>query len=353
LIQNYTGQNDIKSSFMSKRKLRIGIALKKDDFTWIKDLLIRHNSDKYSFYQIQYDLFSKNIACKADILIWDLHDRYHHSKKAEEPEVHIPLIVLLENTENDNLLTAIGKHPYDIWIKGITAESRILHSIEKFIAQEEQMIELEQFKSIMQNLPVSVIISDDKGNIQYVNPQFEAVSGYNFGELINKNPRVLKSGMHDHKFYENMWHTLEKGLTWEGEIYNRNKKGQLYLEKLMIFPYKDKYGQITNYIGLRIDDTDKRKAEALKHIKELAGGIAHEFSQPLQVITISLSMLESKLQKNEQISRIKRMINKIVELVNSLKNITELKQQEYLDIKILDLKASSLKKNDNKSRNRK
>jgi len=115
---------------------------------------------------------------------------------------------------------------------------------------------------------------------------------------------------------------------------------------LMIFPYKNKEDQITHFIGLRVDDTDRRRAEALKNIKELAGGIAHEFSQPLQVISISLSMLETKMRNNDLFARIKRMVDKIIELVSNLKNITEIRQQDYLDTQILDLKASSQKKED-------
>ena len=197
------------------------------------------------------------------------------------------------------------------------------------------------------HLPLSVVITDDEGDIQYVNPQFENVSGYSYSELINQNPRVLKSGVHDKQFYKDMWGTLKKGLIWEGEICNKNKNDHLYVERLMIIPYKNIKDQITHYIGLRIDDTDRRKAEALKNIKELAGGIAHEFSQPLQVLTISLSMLETKMSGNDLFIRIQRMVNKIVSLVTNLKNITELKQQDYLDTQILDLQGSSHKESDN------
>ena len=143
-----------------------------------------------------------------------------------------------------------------------------------------------------------------------------------------------------------MWQIISAGGIWEGEICNKNKKGSLYLERLMIFPYKNKEDQITHFIGLRVDDTDRRRAEALKNIKELAGGIAHEFSQPLQVISISLSMLETKMRNNDLFARIKRMVDKIIELVSNLKNITEIRQQDYLDTQILDLKASSQKKED-------
>ena len=278
----------------------------------------------------------------------DMNSPENTAYKHDSLNLKIPLVVFVDDEREDNLISAIRLHPYDIWLKEHTSRERILNSTNILIDQRQRDEEFDQFKLVVQHLPLSVVITDINGNIDYVNPKFEQVSGYNFSELINKNPRVLKSGIHDEQFYRDMWDTLVAGSIWEGEICNKNKNDQIYVERLMIFPYKNRQDQITHYIGLRIDDTDRRKAEALKNIKELAGGIAHEFSQPLQVLTISLSMLETKMWGNDLFARIQRMVNKIVGLVSNLKNITELKQQDYLDTQILDLKASSQDEDDQK-----
>ena len=326
---------------MDKIKLRIGIALENKKTVWIKKILSEYYPDGFTYLQINYDLFSKNIHTKVDLLLVDIEFCKNSIYKRDCFGDDIPLIIFTSDNNSDDLIAAIDYHPYDIWIKDHTTKERIINSINKIIDKSSAEEEFNQFKEIVKHLPISVVISDSAGRIQYVNPQFEKVCGYGSTELIGNNPNVLKSGVHNEEFYKNMWQTIAGGNIWEGEIYNKNKKGDLYLERLMIFPYKNREDQIVNYIGLRVDDTDRRKAEALKNIKELAGGIAHEFSQPLQVITISLSMMETKMRGNDLFARIKRMVEKIVELVSNLKNITELKQQDCLDTQILDLKASS------------
>jgi PAS domain S-box-containing protein len=331
---------------MDNYKLCIGIALSNDNAAWVKGIIDKEFSKNITFYQVKYDLYSETLDSKIDLLIMDQNFPANNTFKRESLDLKIPLAVLINDDKRENFLSAIGLQPSDIWLRQSISKDRIISFINKVIDQKTRHDELEQFKSVLNHLPLSVVITDDKGDIQYVNPKFENVSGYSYSELLNKNPRVLKSGAHDEQYYKDMWDKLIKGLIWEGEICNKNKNDQLYIERLMIYPYKNLHGQITNYIGIRIDDTDRRKAEALKHIQELSGGIAHEFSQPLQVLTISLSMLETKMRGNDLFARIQRMVNKIVGLVNNLKNITELKQQDYLDTQILDLQGSSRKDND-------
>ncbi|MEJ2543081.1 MAG: PAS domain S-box protein [Calditrichaceae bacterium] len=326
---------------MNKTKFRVGIAQDNGSAEWIKQIISEQYADSITYIQINYDLFSENLHSKIDLLIMDYEFCKNSIYQRDFFDNTIPVIIFTSDKNFDDIVMAINYHPYDIWLKKQTAKERIFKALEKIINKKNADEEFNIFREIVKYLPLSVVISDLTGKIQYVNPQFEKVCGYSFEELIGNNPSVLKSGVHDEDFYRNMWQTISKGEIWEGEIYNKTKKGDLYLERLMIFPFKNKQEEITHYIGLRVDDTDKRKAEALKHIKELAGGIAHEFSQPLQVITISLAMMETKMRGNDLYARIKRMVDKIVALVSNLKNITELRQQDYLDTQILDLKASS------------
>lgn len=332
---------------MDNCQLCIGIALSNENVAWIKGIIDKEFSKGITFYQVKYDLYSATLDSKIDLLIMDLNFPENNIFKGDNLDLKIPFVVLVNDDKQENLLSAIGLQSSDIWLRQSISKKRIINFVTKVIDQKIRHDELEQFKSVLNHLPLSVVITDNKGNIQYVNPKFESVSGYSNSELINQNPRVLKSGAHDEQYYKDMWEKLTKGLIWEGEICNKNKNDQLYIERLMIYPYKNLQDQITHYIGLRIDDTDRRKAEALKHIQELSGGIAHEFSQPLQVLTISLSMLETKMRGNDLFARIQRMVSKIVDLVNNLKNITELKQQDYLDTQILDLQGSSQKEKNN------
>jgi PAS domain S-box-containing protein len=109
--------------------------------------------------------------------------------------------------------------------------------------------------------PVSVVITDLEGTIVYVNPKFTAISGYPLHEAIGANPRILKSGTHPRAFYENMWSKLSQGEQWSGVLHNRKKNGQLYFESATISPIRNELGEITNYIGVKEDITERVNME--------------------------------------------------------------------------------------------
>jgi|GEM_PF-5328130 len=336
---------------MTSTPLRIGIALGQENAQYLRDLIATHFSHSVTYYYPKYDLFSETLSAKIDFLIWDMKSPVEQCFTRERIGGDLDHIIYLDQDNLETIKAALREHPFDLWIKGEHTPQEMLQSLEKLIRRRQWLTQHRIWQTIVDLVPVSLVISNAKGDIEYVNPQFEKVSGYKSAELIGKNPRLLKSDEHDAAFYQNMWETIAAGKIWEGEICNRNKRGRLYWEQLMIVPFRDQYDQITHYIAFRVDDTDRRRAEealrkadALRSVQELAGGVAHEFSQPLQVLTITLSMLENKLPGDDLVARCERMAQRIIELVNHLKNITELKQQDYLETKILNLKASALKR---------
>ncbi|NCO75609.1 MAG: EAL domain-containing protein [Cyanobacteria bacterium] len=111
--------------------------------------------------------------------------------------------------------------------------------------------------------PASIIITDIEGNIEYVNPKFEAVSGYKEEEIIGKNPRILKSGYTSDNDYKNLWETLKKGKEWQGEFHNIKKNGELYWEKALISPIFNSAGVITHYMAVKEDITEKKQQDIL------------------------------------------------------------------------------------------
>ncbi|MBN2425294.1 MAG: PAS domain S-box protein [Calditrichaceae bacterium] len=235
----------------------------------------------------------------------------------------------------------------------LEAEQKQKKLKKKRISKEKKVIykELEDFKQAFNYSPCAALIVDPAGNIEYVNPEFTRVTGYTLEESIGKNPRILKSGIHDTNFYKNMWDTLLSGKVWKGDICNKMKDGRNYWERVAIIPFKNNDDIIKYFIAIRVDDMERRKAEEavkkaeiLKTIRELAGSIAHEFSQPLQVLTINTSLLNEELASDSLVQRNEKMIRRITELVENLKNITEIQKKDYLDSAIIDLKAST--KND-------
>lgn len=107
----------------------------------------------------------------------------------------------------------------------------------------------------------SIVITDLDGNIEYVNPKFESVTGYSLEEVVGKNPRILKSGRQRIEFYEKLWGTITTGQVWTGVFHNKRKNGSLYWESATIAPVIDQNGVVTNYVAVKEDITARRMAE--------------------------------------------------------------------------------------------
>jgi len=197
------------------------------------------------------------------------------------------------------------------------------------------------FKQITDKNPTPILITDRNGIIKYINNEFSEVTGYSLEEAIGKKPNILKSGEHDDEFYKDLWETIKSGQTWTGEICNKKKNGQVYWEQEIISPLSSPDENNGYFISIRVDDTEKRRADLLEQVKQLAGGIAHEINQPLQVLTIMASLLELYPGKFDYIEKMQQSVKRITTLVASLKNITTLKKRGYLSETILDLRASS------------
>ncbi len=129
--------------------------------------------------------------------------------------------------------------------------------------------ELLKLSYAVEQSPSVVVITDTAGTIQYVNPKFTELTGFTSEEAIGKNPRILQSGIHNASFYRTMWETITSGNIWHEEICNRNKNGELYWESAAIAPVKDKQNNITHFVAVKEDITERRKMElALKKSRE-------------------------------------------------------------------------------------
>jgi PAS domain S-box-containing protein len=107
----------------------------------------------------------------------------------------------------------------------------------------------------------AIVITDRTGAIQWVNPAFSALTGYSAEEVIGRNPRLLKSGAHDQAFYKMLWGTILRGQTWRGEFTNRRKDGSLYHDEHTITPVRSRDGQITHFVAIMQDVTERKGAE--------------------------------------------------------------------------------------------
>jgi PAS domain S-box-containing protein len=121
--------------------------------------------------------------------------------------------------------------------------------------------ELRRLTAAVEQSPVSIVITDLKGNIQYVNPRFEEVTGYTSDEIQGENPRILKSGEMSAENYRELWETITSGRTWNGELHNRRKDGTLFWEIASISPIRDASDSITGYVAVKEEITARKDME--------------------------------------------------------------------------------------------
>ncbi len=125
--------------------------------------------------------------------------------------------------------------------------------------QAEQQIRLQA--TALNAADNAIVITDREGNIQWVNPSYTKLTGYSFEEVIGQNPRILKSGMQDQAYYQQLWDTILSGKVWEGELINKRKDGSLYTEDETITPMLDEQGNISHFIAIKEDITQRKEAE--------------------------------------------------------------------------------------------
>lgn len=106
-----------------------------------------------------------------------------------------------------------------------------------------------------------IVITDANGTIDWVNPAFTRMTGYSFEEAFGRTPSILRSGLQDISFYQRFWSTILSGHIWTGEITNRKKDGNTYSEEMTVAPVRAPSGEISNFIAVKQDITDRKTAE--------------------------------------------------------------------------------------------
>ncbi len=200
----------------------------------------------------------------------------------------------------------------------------------------------------------SIVITDNRGVIEYVNPAFTDVTGYSRDEVIGLTPRILRSGEHDTDFYRTIWETITAGRVWQGRIVNRRKDGILFTESATISPVRNTIGQITHFVAVKRDITHEveleaqlRQAQKMEAIGTLAGGIAHDFNNILGAILgftdMALLHCEPGSPLHENLSHIRKGGKRAADLVQQILTFSRMTTAEKEPVPVVPLVRESLK----------
>lgn len=174
-------------------------------------------------------------------------------------------------------------------------ELQIAHAeLENRVAERTK--ELRKLSMAVEQSPDMVFITNPDGIIEYVNPRFIEMTGYSMDEAIGENPKILASGETPPAVYIDLWETITAGKVWRGDILDKRKDGSTYWASMLIAPVKDENGNITDYIAMHEDITERKTAErdirkakekaefADRAKSELLANMSHELRTPLNAI---------------------------------------------------------------------
>jgi len=250
-----------------------------------------------------------------------------------------------ENThvENEVFWRADGSSfPVECWSHPQSHHGEVVGAVVTFLditerkAANEKLLKLSK---AVENSPASVVITDLKGTIEYVNPRFTQVTGYTAQEAIGQNPRILKSGDFSAKFYEKLWQTILAGGVWEGEFHNKKKNGESYFEAASISPIRDEKGNIAYFVAVKEDITERKRheqelkksmaaAEAANQAKsEFLANMSHEIRTPMNaIIGFSHLCLQSEMAPTQRdyLEKVYRSANSLLGIINDILDFSKI-----------------------------
>jgi PAS domain S-box-containing protein len=250
-------------------------------------------------------------------------------------------------------------YPVEIHLQYMKEHPSVFVAVVRDIDERLRMeSELSKLAQAVEQSPESIVITNLKAEIEYVNEAFLEATAYTREEVIGKNPRFLQSGKTPPETFKSLWDTLSRGHAWQGEFFNQNKYGREYIEHAIITPIRSQDGTVTHYVAVKDDISEKKQLtqelEAHRHhLEELVGertaqlaeareraesankaksvflaNMSHEIRTPMNAIIGLTHLLQREKPRNDQSDRLTKIETSAGHLLTIINDILDLSKIE-------------------------
>jgi two-component system, cell cycle sensor histidine kinase and response regulator CckA len=311
-----------KISKTGKRPLRLlVVGGSHQDFTDFRELLSATLSEQL---HLEHAISPEDVVKRSGKASYDLllcsnkstdNAAFQLLRQVRQLDSGIPLVVLSDPLNRDAIEAAIqagmrrstGTKSHHRETNDAPVPGFDVHSVQRRHHESEETLR-KLWHSVEQSAD-ALIIMDRSGVMEYVNPAFEALTGYSRHEAVGQTLGILKSEQQEHE-YEAMWNTVLSGNIFRGIVMHRNRSGETLILETALTPLRDNRGEITHFISTGRDITERRKLESelqqaqkMDAIGRLAGGVAHDFNNLLLVISAYAELMLDSLPENAPLRR--------------------------------------------------
>ncbi|WP_111708512.1 PAS domain S-box protein [Lutibacter citreus] len=275
-----------------------------------------------------------------------INDRYSNKSQREQLIKKVKSKGFVTNYEVD-FITKNDKLKHCLINVKITTENKLVGMILDITDKKKFENELLKLSHAIEQSPVSVMITNRNGILEYCNPKVSNVTGYSYNELIGENPSILSSKEKKEEEYKELWETIKSGKNWHGEFHNKKKNGEFFWEKASISPVYDSKGTITHYIAIKEDITEqkeilrqltiaKNKAEESDRLKSaFLANMSHEIRTPMNGILGFSELLKTPNLTPEKQHKYIEIIEKSgLRMLNTINDIIDISKIEANLVKV-------------------
>ena len=250
----------------------------------------------------------------------------------------------------DGSLRAVEVFAGALRIGGVDLLYSIIHDV---TGKKEAEHSIRLLGRSVEQSPVTIVITDPNGIVQYVNPEFTRVTGYTADEVMGRKTSILRSGTHSSAFYAGLWSTILSGKEWIGEFHNRRKNGELFWESAVISPVLSDEGSITHFIGIKTDVTAqkrlvselvvaKEKAEESDRLKSaFLANMSHEIRTPINAVVGFADLLaDPDISESDRKEFADVVRQRSYDLLNIINDILDISRIEAGVVKIVEEECS-------------